>query len=151
IVDDAGDDLALAFEADRNREMRNAVQKIQGAVERIDNPGVGLVGTLMPAGFLAEETIAGPRLRQLVAQDLLGTVVGGRNEIPRPFERHLQMLDLAEVALEPARRLLRSLEHHVEQRGTEHWTDSPRRRSTSAVLHVVPSTARRGWPGRARP
>ena len=43
IVDHAGDDGALALQADRNRKLRNAVQEIGGAVERIDDPGVALV------------------------------------------------------------------------------------------------------------
>ena len=44
IVDHARDDRAFALQADRDRELRNAVQEIRGAVERIDDPGVALVG-----------------------------------------------------------------------------------------------------------
>ena len=40
IVDDARDDLAFALERDRNREVRNAVQEVRGAVERVDDPAV---------------------------------------------------------------------------------------------------------------
>ena len=46
LVDDAGDDLAVALERDRDREMRDAVQEIGGAVERIDDPAVMRVGAL---------------------------------------------------------------------------------------------------------
>jgi hypothetical protein len=38
IVDQPGDDDALALQADRNRELRDAVQEVGGAVERIDDP-----------------------------------------------------------------------------------------------------------------
>ena len=38
IVDEAGDDDAFALERDRDGEMRNAVQEVGGAVERIDDP-----------------------------------------------------------------------------------------------------------------
>ena len=62
IVDEAGDHRALALERDRNGELRNAVQEIGGAVERIDDPGMGLVGALARAAFLAEEAVARPRL-----------------------------------------------------------------------------------------
>ena len=48
IVDEAGDDLALALQRDRDREHRDAVQEVGGAVERVDVPDVGLVGALDP-------------------------------------------------------------------------------------------------------
>ena len=105
IVDQAGDDRALALERDRDRELRDAVQEVGGAVERIDDPGVGLVGALVPAAFLAEEAVARPRLGKFVAQRLLGAAVGGGDEIGRALERDLQLLDLAEVALQRARGL----------------------------------------------
>ena len=40
IVDEPGHDRVLAFERDRDREVRDAVQEIGGAVERIDNPQI---------------------------------------------------------------------------------------------------------------
>ena len=43
VVDDAGDHGAFALEPDRDRKVRDAVQKIQRAVERIDDPAVSLV------------------------------------------------------------------------------------------------------------
>ena len=46
IVDQAGDHRAFAFERDRNRELRNAVQEIGGAVERVDDPAMRLVGAV---------------------------------------------------------------------------------------------------------
>ena len=105
IVDQPRDDLAVALERDRDREMRDAVQEVGGAVERIDDPGVGLVGALVRAAFLAEEAVARPRLEQLGAQDLLGAMIGGGDEVRRTFQRDLQVRDLAEVALEAARGL----------------------------------------------
>ena len=62
IVDDAGDDLALALERQRDGEDRDAVEEIGGAVERIDDPAVGLVAAGDLAAFLGEEAVAGPRL-----------------------------------------------------------------------------------------
>src|SRR3977135_413878 len=55
IVDQAGNDHALALQPDRNRELRNAVQKIGGAVERIDDPGMALVGAFAGTAFLADK------------------------------------------------------------------------------------------------
>src|SRR6185503_11354657 len=55
IVDQPRDRRALAHQRDRDREVRNAVQEVGGAVERIDHPGVGLVAALAAAAFLAEK------------------------------------------------------------------------------------------------
>ena len=96
------------------------MQEIGGAVERVDDPGMGLVGTLAAAAFLAEEAITRARALKLLAQNFLGAPVGGGDEIRRPLERHLQMLDLAEVALERARGLARGLDHDIEESGSEH-------------------------------
>ena len=76
IVDQAGDDRAFALERDRDGELRNAVQEIGGAVERIDDPGMALVGAFAAAAFLAEEAVAGPRLGEFGIQRLLRR--GGR-------------------------------------------------------------------------
>ena len=81
---------------------------------------MGLVGSFLAAAFLAEEAVAGPRLGELGAQGVLGAAIGGRDEIGRALERDLQMLDLAEVALERARRLAGGGDHHIHQGGTEH-------------------------------
>src|ERR1700728_1310499 len=67
IVDERGDDGAVALERDRDREMRNAVQEIGGAVERIDDPAVALVGAGGGAAFLAEKAVIPPRLGEFLA------------------------------------------------------------------------------------
>ena len=72
------------------------------------------------AAFLAEEAVARARVPELLAQHLLGAAVGGGDEIGRALERDLQVLDLAEVALERAAGLARGLDHHVEKGGAEH-------------------------------
>ena len=95
-------------------------RKFDGAVERIDDPGMGLVGALAPAAFLAEEAVARAGCDELLVQDLLGALVGGGDEVRRALERDLQVLDLAEIALERARGLARGLDHDVEEGGAEH-------------------------------
>src|SRR5262249_4702765 len=54
------------------------------------------------------------------AQGLFRAPVGGGDEIGRSLERYLQMLDLAEVALECATRFARGLDHDVEESRAEH-------------------------------
>ena len=105
--------------------MRNAVQEIGGAVERIDDPAMGLVGAVARAAFLAEKAVARPRLGQFLAHDLLGAAVGGGDEIARPLQRHLQVLDLAEIALEAAPGAARGLDHDVEDGGMQHGGPVP--------------------------
>ena len=73
------------------------------------------VGALAAAAFLAEEAVARPRLGQLGVEDFLGALVGGGDEVRRAFQRDLQLLDLAEVALEAARGLAGRGGHDVEQ------------------------------------
>src|SRR5262249_18518839 len=89
IVDDAGDDGAFALEPDRDRKVGNSVQKIQRAVERIDDPAVSLVAAFARAAFLAQKTVAGTRMLEFLAQDFLGAPVGSSDEIGRPLERRL--------------------------------------------------------------
>ena len=60
------------------------------------------------------------RTAELLVKDLLGAAIRGGDEIRRALERHLQKLDLAEVALERARSLVHGLGHDIEESGTEH-------------------------------
>ena len=106
--------------------MRNAVQEIGGAVERVDDPAVALVGARDGAAFLAEKAVIRPRLGEFLAHDLLGAAVGGGDEIARPFDRHLQMLDLAEIALEAAPGAMRRFDHDIENCGDGSWDVSVR-------------------------
>ena len=81
------------------------MQEIRGAVERIDDPAVLRIAALRLARFLHQEAVGGTRLLKLGADDLLGAVIGGGDEVRRPLARDLQVLHLAEVALQSARRL----------------------------------------------
>src|SRR6185369_9963926 len=86
VVDKAGNDRAFALKRDRDGEVRDAVQEIGGAVERVDDPGMGLVGAVMASAFLAQKAVAGTRLREFLAQNFLSAPVGGGDEIGRSLE-----------------------------------------------------------------
>src|SRR5438552_8587341 len=120
IVDHARDDGAFALQPDRDRELRDAVQKVGGAVERVDDPGVALVGALAGAAFLAHKAVTRPRLGQIRVEHLFRALVGKRDEIGGTLQRHLQILDLAEVALEAAAGAARGLDHDVDDGGIQH-------------------------------
>src|SRR5690606_34272237 len=82
-----------------------------------DDPAVMRIAPLDDAGFLEDEAEARPRLAEFLAQYLLRPVVGGGDEIGRPLARDLQLLDLAEVALQPARCLVGGAGHDVDDGG----------------------------------
>ncbi len=114
-VDQTRHQLAVALERDRDGEMRDAVQEIGGAVERIDDEAVGAVGALDLAALLEQEAVAGPRAGKLAMQDLLGAGVGGGDEIGGTLQRDLKLLDLAEIARQAAARFAGGAEHHIHQ------------------------------------
>ena len=143
VVNQAGDDGAFAFERDRDRKVRDAVEEIGGAVERIDDPAVRLVRAFMHAAFLAEEAVAGARLLEVVAQHPLGAAVRGGDEIARPLQRNLQMLDLAEVALEAAPGAPGRFDHDVDDGGVLHGV-----RVRGAARAVKPAAGDTGGEGR---
>src|ERR1700716_3904906 len=68
VIDQPGYDSAFALQAGRNRKWRKAVQEIRGAVERIDDPGVALVGAFAGAAFLADEAVARPCLGEILIE-----------------------------------------------------------------------------------
>src|SRR5581483_5846977 len=120
IVDQSRDDRSFALKRDRDCELRNAVQEIRRAVERIDDPEMGAIAALDAAAFLAEEAIARPRLGQFLAQDFFGALVRSGDEVGRPLHRYLELLHLAEVAFERAAGKPRGFDHHIEQGGMRH-------------------------------
>src|SRR6186713_843539 len=77
---------ALALERHRNCEVRNTVQEIGGAIERIDDPHVALVSALAPATFLAEKTISWPCLHEFCVDGFFGATVCGRYKIGRALQ-----------------------------------------------------------------
>jgi 3'-phosphoadenosine 5'-phosphosulfate (PAPS) 3'-phosphatase len=86
-----------------------------GTTEGTDDPGVGLVGALAMAAFLAEEAVARPGLGEVGEEHLLGALVGERDEVRRALQRHLQMLDLAKIAFQATAGAERGLDHDVDE------------------------------------
>jgi choline dehydrogenase len=76
VKDHTRNDFALVFQTDGNRPMRQAVQKVGCAVQRIDDPATGGVGPLTAAGFLAQPAIGRAARHQLFLDDALGFQVG---------------------------------------------------------------------------
>src|SRR6202035_4946953 len=115
IVDHAGNDGSFALKPDRDRKLRNAVQEVGGAVERIDDPGVGLVVARARAAFFTDKAVTGARLGEVLVQHLLGAAIGHGDEVGRPLQRYLKIFDFAEVALEATTGAARRLDHDVEE------------------------------------
>ncbi len=90
------------------------------------------------AALLEQEGEARSRPAELLAQDLLGAAVGCGDEIARPLDRDLQVLDLAEVAHQMAGGLVRRLHHDVDVgRAKRHEADCLSCRCWSCDLAVV--------------
>ena len=89
------------------------MEKVRGAVERIDDPAVRLVAAFDDPAFLHQEAIPRPGLRQFLEKNLLRLLVGGCNKVRRPLERDLQVFDFAEVTLQAARRLAGGSNHYA--------------------------------------
>ena len=65
--------------------MRDAVEEVGGAVERVDDPAVlGILAGHL-AALLHEEGVAGAGPRQLGADDLLGLAIGRLTKSAGPF------------------------------------------------------------------
>ena len=116
IVDDAGDQLPLAFQRDRDGEDRDAVQEIGGAVERVDDPAMLVVVAGHGAALFHQEGVAGPGTRKLGVDDFFGLAVGLADVVARALQRDLQVLHLAEVAGQRTAGLRGGLHHDVEDR-----------------------------------
>src|SRR5215467_9947407 len=116
IEDEPRHELALALERDRDGEDRNAMEKIGGAVERINNPVMGAIYARDVAALLHEEAVARTRSTKLGEQNFLGAVISGADEICGAFKRDLKLFDLAEIAREAAASLAGGGEHDVHQR-----------------------------------
>ena len=97
--------------------MRQPVQEVRRPVQRIDDPAMLGIAAGDGAALLHQEAVVGPAVLQLLAQDLLGLVVGGGDEIARPLDGDLKLLDLAEIAAQPSRRLVGGPGHHIDECG----------------------------------
>src|SRR6185369_12738445 len=102
---------------DRDREMRDAVEKVVGSVERVDDPPRLLGIALDLPAFLKQHAPVRPRIAQFLDDGLLGPLVGHGNEVRRALPTDLQLLDLAEVASKARSRLASGALHDGDQAG----------------------------------
>src|SRR5690242_14140719 len=94
--------------------MRNAVQKIRRAVQRIDNPAVPRVRPRFGSALLDQQGVAGACPPQLRLKNALGLQISGRDEFAGSLDGDLKLLDFAEIADETARRLERGVSHDID-------------------------------------
>ncbi len=107
--------------------MRDAVEEIGRAVDRIDDPArlEGIARNVL--AFFEHEAPVGPRVAQLVDQGRLRLAVGVGHEVGRPLAADLQLLDLAEVAANARCRLARGTLHDGDEAGMGDHDQSARR------------------------
>ena len=101
--------------------MRDAVEEVRGAVERIDDEARLARIALDHAAFFEQKAPAGTVAAQLVIQGAFGGLIGLRDEIGRSLLRDLQMLDLAKVAAQLGPRLARGAFHDGDDAGYGHF------------------------------
>src|SRR5699024_6271335 len=90
VQDHGGEHVAPLLERQRDGEVRQAVQEVAGAVERIDDPATLLVILAFDAArFLQQKAEVRPRALEFLPQDLLGLEISGRDEISRSLAGHL--------------------------------------------------------------
>ena len=95
--------------------MRDAVEEIAGAIERIDDPARLALGAGDVAAFLKAEPPVGARREQFVVKGAFGVAVGLRDEVRRPLAADLKVLDLAEITPQPPACLARGLFHDPDE------------------------------------
>ena len=112
--------------------MRDAVEEVDGAVDRVDDPGEAARAASAPR-LLAEERVVGPQLEKSAADERLGVAVDLRHDIHRGG-LHVGDLDDAAARLgDPLGSLHGDAAGDGEERGVSHgWRvrdSNPRRLS----------------------
>ncbi|EPX83793.1 hypothetical protein ruthe_02590 [Rubellimicrobium thermophilum DSM 16684] len=114
IVDHPGHDLPFVLESDGNGPVRQAVKEIRRPVQRVDDPAPRGILAGRPAALLAEKAVGGACLGQHLAQGLFGLPVSAADEIARPLDRDLKLLDLGEILQKLAACLAGGPDHDIE-------------------------------------
>ena len=95
--------------------MRQAVQKVGGAVQRVTDPAAfGLFRSSLAALFTKESEFW-PGFGEGVADDGFRPAVGLTNEVGWPFAGDCQVFDIAEVAEQLAASFVGCLNHNVDE------------------------------------
>ena len=97
--------------------MRNAVEEIGRAVERIDDPARLAFFARDHAALFEDKAPAGPNLQQLVIENPLGAHIRLGYKVGRAFFRYLEMLDFAKVPAQARSRLARGALHDGDKGG----------------------------------
>ena len=79
VVEEADHRLAVGDQADRDAPVADAAKEVGGAVDRVDDPEQRPL--LAQPAFLAKEGIVGEGRRHALDDQVLGLLVGDRNEI----------------------------------------------------------------------
>src|SRR5262249_7669573 len=145
VVDHAERGLALALDADRDREARVAVRVVRGAVERVDHPAPDRAGAVVTASLFGEHGIRRPlaregrhRVRPAGAAHL-GHEVDG---LALGLDRELRLVAAPLEGARLARQARGEPEEDVDLGGRLH--QSARRNSARAFLAVTAATSSSG-------
>src|SRR5690606_38535701 len=121
VEDHAVQRLRPLAQRDRDAPVRDAVEVVAGAVERVDHPGVaaGAAVALLRAAFLAEDGVVGIGPAQLLDDRLLGQAVDLAGVVHAALLGHVQRVEPVHVAHQDVAPGARGLDHDVDG-GGEH-------------------------------
>ena len=111
---DADFRAAAVAAGDRDRELRETVQEIRGAVERVDDPGV--VVTRRRAALFGEEAVARVGLADRGDHDLLRGAIDLAHEVVAVLLADRERADAVEAAHDDVAGAARGADRDVEQR-----------------------------------
>jgi len=119
VVDDAVLHAAAHAAADGHAEVREAVQEVGGAVERVDDPLDGVAGAALArtgdrAALLAEEGVVGIGAADGGDDVRLGHLVDLADEVVAALARHLERVEAVEAADDEVRGAARGAHGDVE-------------------------------------
>src|SRR5690606_8394680 len=140
VEDHAVQRLGAFAQGDRDAPVRNAVQVVAGAVERVDHPGVaaGAAVALLRAAFLAEDGVVGIGAPQFLDDRFFGQAVDLAGVVHAPLLDHVQRVEPVHVAHQDVAPGARGLDHDVDGRG-EHCGLRGRGRDDRRVVKSGPA------------
>ena len=106
----------MFLERDRDRKVGQAVEKIQGPVERVDDPALGGIRIAARALFFHQKTDLRMAVGELLEKRSFHLQVGGRDKIRRPLVGNLELFHLAKVAHQRPGGAESGLGHDVDDR-----------------------------------
>ena len=97
-INNPGGNLAIFFERDRHGKMRDAMDEICRAIDRVDDPAAVRIIAGNLAIFFHQKAIIVPRVFKLFFKHFFGADIGGGDKVSWPFAGYLQLINFTVIA-----------------------------------------------------